>query len=508
MYRFAYPAEEFDETALDKNIILTLVRKHEGMVGRLAKNLRYYKGHHDIEGRKREKNAPNNKVMCNHAKEISDCATGYFMGNPITYSNSGKQDIEPLLVAFDEANVDDVDADNAMDMSIFGVGYEYVYAKEGAAIPTSKNISPLSTFIVVDNSIEENELCGVYYYKRKNSVKDTYTYVATVSTAHYNYVLNIEDSGADIPAVPNIATEVPTEHFFGEPQIIEYLNNKEGIGDFEQQIPLIDAYNILMSDRINDKEQFIDAVLVLYGAILGDDEEETTEAQKQLRENKLLELPEDAKAEYLTRQMDENGAEVLRKAIKEDIYNFSHVPNFMDENFAGNTSGVAMEYKLLGLEMITKVKERHYKKGLRKRIRLYCNYLNMKAILLEAGSIMASFSRALPKNLQELAQIIANLQGNVSARTLLKLLPFVEDPDYEIEEVTKQKEEDVKRQQELFAQGANTPPDFEEEEPEEGKSEGGEEAAEEGKEEKPEKKAEEKPAKGKQPAAGQDNAKE
>ena len=501
MYRFSYPAEKFDEQNLDKSIILKLVKKHEGMVDRLLKNFQYYDGHHDIENRNRD-GAPNNKVVCNHAKDIADTATGYFMGNAITYSNSGEQDIEPLLTAFDEASVDDVDADNALDMSIFGVGYEYVYAKEEQATPTSKNLSPIFTFIVVDDSIEENELCGVYYYKKKNDVDEKYIYVAVVSTAHYTYTLKIEDNSQE-----QTVTEEPVEHSFGEPQIIEYLNNKEGIGDFEQQIPLIDAYNTLMSDRINDKEQFIDAVLVLYGAILGDDTEETNEAQKQLRENKLLELPEDAKAEYLTRQMDEGGAETLRKAIKEDIYNFSHVPNFMDENFAGNTSGVAMEYKLLGLEMITKVKERHYKRGLRKRIRLYCNFLNMKAILLEAGSIMASFSRALPKNLQELAQIVANLANSVSAKTLLKLLPFVEDPDYEIEQVTEQKAADVKMQQELFAQGANTPPDFgeeEEEEPAEGDAEGTEDDAKEGKEEKPE----DKPAKGKKPAAGTKKAKE
>lgn len=486
MFRFTYPAEKFDENNLDKTIILTLVKRHEGMVGRLLKNKQYYDGHHAIEAKKREDDsAPNNKVVCNHAKDISDTATGYFMGNPITYSNSGEQDIEPLLTAFDEANVDDVDADNALDMSIYGAGYEYVYVKQGEAKPISKNISPLSTFIIVDDSIEENELCGVYYYKRKNSVENSYTYVATVSTANYTYVLNIDDSGADISRA---VTEVPERHFFGEPQIIEYLNNKEAIGDFEQQIPLIDAYNTLMSDRINDKEQFIDAVLVLYGALMGDDEEEVSEAQKQLRKEKLLELPADAKAEYLLRQMDENGAEVLRKAIKEDIYNFSHVPNFMDENFAGNVSGVAMEYKLLGLEMITKVKERQYKKGLRKRIRLYCNFLNMKAVLMEAGSIMASFSRALPKNLQELSQIVANLQNNVSAKTLLKLLPFVEDPDYEIEEVEKQKAEEVKRQQELFGMGANTPPDFgddEEEDPAAGpeEQEEGEEKADDQEEE-------------------------
>lgn len=465
MFRFTYPAEKFNENNLDKGIILTLVKKHEGMVGRLLKNKQYYDGHHAIEKKKREDDyAPNNKVVCNHAKDISDTATGYFMGSPITYSNSGKQDIEPLLTAFDEANVDDVDADNALDMSIYGVGYEYVYAKEGESKPISKNISPLSTFIIVDDTIEENELCGVYYYKRKNSAENSYTYVATVSTSNYTYVLNIDDSGAD---TSRTVTETQEKHFFGEPQIIEYLNNKEAIGDFEQQIPLIDAYNTLMSDRINDKEQFIDAVLVLYGALMGDDEEEVSEAQKQLRKEKLLELPENAKAEYLLRQMDENGAEVLRKAIKEDIYNFSHVPNFMDENFAGNVSGVAMEYKLLGLEMITKVKERQYKKGLRKRIRLYCNYLNMKAIKMESGSIMGTFSRALPKNLQELSQIVANLQNNVSAKTLLKLLPFVEDPDYEIKEVAKQKAEEVKRQQKLFSSGGNTPPDFGEDDEEE-----------------------------------------
>lgn len=464
MLRFTYPSEKFDEDNLDKTIILTLVKKHEGIAVRLLKNKQYYDGRHAIEQKKREDDsAPNNKVVCNHAKDISDTATGYFMGNPITYSNSGERDIKSLLTAFDEANVDDVDADNALDMSIYGAGYEFVYAKEGEATPISKNISPLSTFIVVDDTIEENELCGVYYYKRKNSVENSYTYVATVSTANYTYVLNIDDSGTD---TSRTVTEIPERHFFGEPQIIEYLNNKEAIGDFEQQIPLIDAYNTLMSDRINDKEQFIDAVLVLYGALMGDDEEEVSEAQKQLRKEKLLELPEGAKAEYLLRQMDENGAEILRKAIKEDIYNFSHVPNFVDENFAGNVSGVAMEYKLLGLEMITKVKERQYKKGLRKRIRLYCNFLNMKAVLMEAGSIMATFSRALPKNLQELAQIVANLQNNVSAKTLLKLLPFVEDPDYEIEEIERQKAKEVKRQQELFGMGANTPPDFGEDEEE------------------------------------------
>lgn len=457
MYKFTYPAEQWDEAAIDKGIILSLITKHYGLIAEKAKNKRYYNGQHEILNRKREKNAPNNKVVCNHAKDIADTATGYFMGNPITYSNTGEQDIDPLLKAFDDANIDDVDSENALEASMLGLTYEYVYAKEGQSTPTSKNISALHTFMIYDDTIEENELAGVYYYPKKNDAKEVVKWVATVVTANYKYQLNIENS----PDVEGTINENPEPHYFGEVPIIEYLNNKEGIGDFEQQIPLIDAYNTLMSDRVNDKEQFIDALLVLYGSILGDDEEETSEAAKKLREEKLLELPVDAKAEYLTRQMDENGVEILRKAIKEDIYMFSHVPNLSDENFVGNSSGVAMEYKLLGLEMLTKVKERNYKKGLRKRIRLYCNFLGMKAIALEAGSIIPSFSRSLPKNLQELAGIVYNLKDVVSMKTLLKLLPFVEDPDFEIEEVQKQADESIKRQQALFGSSPNTPPDQE-----------------------------------------------
>ena len=113
---------------------------------------------------------------------------------------------------------------------------------------------------------------------------------------------------------------------------------------------------------------------------------------------------------------------------------------------------------------------------------------------------MATFSRALPKNLQELSQIVANLKGNVSAKTLLKLLPFVEDPDYEIEEVERQKAEDVKRQQELFGAGANTPPNFEDEEEEEEPAAGKENAAKKDQEEEDQ----EKDPKEKKPAGGKE----
>lgn len=452
-----YPRDKYDEENLDKRLIVQLISKHHKyIVPQLRKNKEYYDGKHAISDKERENNAPNAKTVCNHAKDITDTASGYFMGNPITYNNTGENDIEALMKAFDVAEVDDTDNDNALMQSIYGVAYDYTYAAEGKSELMTRNLESENTFIVQDDSIEQKELFGVYYYIRRNSATNEEKYIATVCTENLIYNFELSTDYSEEQAMPE---EQGVAHNMRECPITEYKNNKFNIGDFEQQIGLIDAYNMLMADRVNDKEQFIDAILVIYGSLLGDTEDESKEAHKKLKSEKLLEMDQDARAEYLTRQLDETGAETLRKAIKEDIYTFSHIPNLTDENFSGNTSGVAMEYKLLGLEMVTKIKERYYRKGLRKRIRLFCNFLELKAISMESDSIIPVFSRALPKNLVETAQIIANLDGKVSTRTLIQLLPFVEDPDAEVENVKKEKEDNVEAQRRVFSVNENTAPE-------------------------------------------------
>lgn len=459
-YIFTYPKEKFEEGTLDKRMIAQLISKHRSVVvPQLEKNKKYYDGEHQITEKTRKKaDAPNQKTVCNHAKDISDTASGYFMGNPITFAVPDEQDVTPLLDAFEYACVDDVDQDNALLISIYGKTYDYTYAGEDEAELKVRTLNPENTFIVYDDTIEHNELFGVYYYLQKDDVNNTSSYMATICTAKdiREFVLYPDSN------IPGREKGDPVPHNLGYVPITEYKNNKFDIGDFEQQIGLIDAYNELMSDRVNDKAQFVDSILVLYGAILGDDEEATEEARKKLKQMGILELPEDAKAEYLARSLDEAGVEMLRKALKEDIYTFSHVPNLTDENFAGNSSGVAMEYKLLGLEMLTKIKERYYRKGLRKRIKMFCHFLGLKNKHVDPVMVTPSFSRGLPKNLYEIAQMIATLSDKVSLKTLIKLLPFVEDPDEEVEAVEAEKEKALKAQQKMFAATKNEPVDEDE----------------------------------------------
>ena len=456
MYIFTIPREKFDERAPDKRIIRQLISKHISLVGDLKKNMAYYQGKHKIlEDAKRE-----NRLVCNHAKDISDTASSYFIGNPVTYKSDA--DIKDLTDSLETAGADETDGDNGLDLSIYGLAYEYVYVKENENNLLTKNLSPENTFMVKDDSIEENELFAVYYYVRKDdSGTGPEHYIATVLTPNYKYELDIQNN-----EVPQLTTELPVPHYLGEIPIIEYLNHKLAIGYFELQIPLIDAYNALMSDRITDKEQFIDAILAIYGTLLSDEDEPGTEeedqnikkAKERLKKYKVLEMPDTAKAEYLTRTFDESGVEILKKAIEQDIHKFSHIPCMSDESFGGNVSGVAMEFKLLGMENITKIKTRYYRKGLRKRIRIFCNYLALHGKSVDPAGITMTFTRALPKNLLEISQIVANLWGKVSRKTLLSQVPFVDDVDEELKALDEETEENLKRQQEVFGMQENTPP--------------------------------------------------
>ena len=470
MYVFTMPADRWDERNPDRLAVLQLIQKHASHAPELAKLKQYYEGRHRIlDDSDRE-----NKLVCNHAKDISDTATAYFIGEPVSYK--AQEDITVLTEALTAAEADEADGDNGLDLSVYGRAYEYIYTKQDDTILQIRNLAPENTFKVYDDSIEQNELFAVYYYVRKDD-SDTsgiVHYIATVLTMNYKWVYDI----CEIPSDSSVL-EGPIPHFKGEVPVIEYLNNKLAIGDYELQIPLIDAYNALMSDRITDKEQFIDSILVLYGTLLSDEDAEeegdgkgSQKAERRLKLRKLLEMPDGSKAEYLTRTFDESGVEILKKALEQDIHKFSHIPCMTDENFSGNVSGVAMEYKLLGMENITKIKTRYYRRGLRKRLRIFCRWLATNArASIDPATVTAVFTRAMPKNLLEISQYVANLSGVVSRKTLLSQIPFVSDPDAEIEAVREENEEAVKRQQEMFSDGyatGNTPPEDEQENLEDG----------------------------------------
>lgn len=418
------------DTKITNQVLNDVIEYNERYKDRYKMLENYYLGKQAIMSRTKEDRLKNNKVMINHAKYISDTNVGYLLGNPVDYQVSEGYDIEPLLDAYKKQTINDLDSEIAKDVSIFGLQYEYVYANEQAE-PKSCEIDNKNAIIVYDDTVEHNKLFGLIY--RPIYKGETFKYWEiiycdnSVIRTYKSYSKSLNQVGQD------------QHHKFGKVPLIQYKNNPELLGDFEPVITLIDAYNLLQSDRVNDKEQLVDAILCLYGM---DFDSEQAEMLKDSR--MLANIPTDGRVEYLVKTLQEGDVDVLRQNLENDIHKISMVPNMSDENFVGNSSGVAIRYKLLAFEQNVKNKERYMEKGLMERFELYNNYLvaisKMSEVPLE--EVDAVFTRNLPSNDYEVSQMINNLADFVDKETLISQLSFIKDASEIVEAKKKEDEEE------------------------------------------------------------------
>lgn len=421
------------DNGFNAKLINELITAHEQGLARLNVLRNYYLGHHSIENRlKSSSAAANNKVICNHAKYIVDVCQSYLIGNPVLYTAREGVDIEVIKNAYFKQDIAEIDSVIVNNMCTYGSGFELIYADDTAEVK-SYVLDNTQAFVCYDNTAAQRELCGIYYYKRydlNNAVKGIVCYVYTADE-----VIRFETSSDNYLALREVER---TSHYFGRVPMIEYINNRNRQGDFEQLISLIDAYNVLQSDRINDKEQFVDAFLFLKNI------EIDSEQASKLREEKILLGYEDSAAQYLSKVMSESDIEVLRDCIREDIHRFAMVPNLTDENFGNNLSGVAIKYKLMGFEQHVTNKERYFRRGLVKRLQAYANFYALKGSMqaIDMSDVSIIFKRNLPANELETSQMVNNLRDIVSNETLLEQLEFVEDSKEELEILRREKAED------------------------------------------------------------------
>lgn len=434
--------ERIVQNGINPKLIIQLIQRHQKKSEHYSKLDHYYKGQHGIFKRQRENaDLPNNHIMCNYAKYITDMSSSYLLGSPVSYSAMDEYDITPITDAYYSQTIAQTDTELAKEISKFGKCYEIVYADEQAQ-PKSTIITPHNGFIVYDNTVDHKKLFGVHYYTQLDLNGDVKNYSVSV---YDNYQINTYHTQGD--SMTNLIANGSSQHFFGGVPMIEYINNREEQGDYEQLISLIDAYNILQSDRINDKEQYVDAFLLLLGI------EVDTDTARALKREKILLGEKDGKAEYLCKTLSEADVEILRNSINRDIHKFSLVPDMTDEKFSGNLSGVAIRYKLIAFEQHTKNKERYFEMGLKQRFELYNHFLNVKQNmpLVDVTYIDCIFGRNLPVNELEVSQMITNLKGVVSDETLLGQVPFVTDPSEEAEIVRKQTQEKEQKQAEIYS---------------------------------------------------------
>lgn len=383
----------------------------------------YYIGNHKILERKDKPDVDlsNNKILVNHAKYITDVNVGYLMGNAIDYQVNNNVNIDEVKRAYANQVIELTDVEIARAVSIFGSVFEYTYTNEELE-PKSIAIDPRNGYVEYDDTVDKHIKWGCFWSGDKK--QETVTYCDTEKVITY-YFENEKLIDTD-----------ETVHMFHVVPMIEYINNKEKKGDFCDVTTLIDAINLLQSDRVNDKEQLVSAILAIYGGTLEDEDMES------IKKDRVMFIPEGADARYLVKSLQEADAETLKKSLLDDLHKISMTPNMSDENFVGNSSGVALSYKLLAFEQNTLNKERYMQRGLAKRLEIYINFFSSMAKMqnLYVSDIDIVFKRNLPTNKLETAQIMQTLQGILDDETIIGMWPDVKDASNVLEELNKQKE--------------------------------------------------------------------
>ncbi len=402
-------ADRIQDGIPDFTTVEEAVRAFEMGAGRLARLWRYYEGKHAILSRTRLTGLPNSRICHAYPRYIAQVSASYLLGEPVQVDGPepGAGALRALLL---KASADSVDVELALSQAIFGRAVSLCY-EDRAAQAFVCSLNPQNAFVVYDDTVAENPLFGVYFQESMGN--KAYTVYTDRHVITY-------DKSRRAQTQPHPFLSLP---------MVEYKNGADAHGDFEDVLALIDAYNLLQADRMNDRQQFSDALLVLTGVMgIGSDTEGS--AMERLRQEKTLALPDsDAKAEWLVKTPQEQDVDILRKALSQDIHKFSLTPDFSDERFAGNASGIAIKYKLFNFDNRIKLKERYFVTGLRERARAFCGWLyTRQRLALDADELRFKLSRRLPVNELERAATLNHLRDILPRDTLAFNSPLQEDP--------------------------------------------------------------------------------
>lgn len=432
------------DTVLTDKHVIKLMELHQNEIVKYNKANDYYEGEQDILFRKQEDLLkPNNKLVHSYASTIVDRYAGYFMGEGVSYKENTGGDLERLNLISIYNDEKQHNMEVAKSMGIYGLSYELMWIDEQGEF-RFKEVEPQDMIVVVDNTLNENIMYGIHIVFNKDLFgnEDTYSVFVYDKTFVVEYTVNNQMSQISfVREYPHNLSDVP---------VAVYKNNEELMGDFDRVKPLIDAYDKLDSDRLNDIETISDTYLALYGiGAIGEEYfgDETTPSQEEaiqdMRRNKVLIFNDkDSKAEFLTKTPNGADAETLALRLVSEIHKQSGVPEDFEKAISGATSGQALKMLMFPMENRTAVKEAGFRKGLYRRLELINGFLSLFNISAW-NAITPVFKRNIPTaDMNSVDDLVKLVQaGIISAETAMSEVPFVEDVVKELEKIKVEKEE-------------------------------------------------------------------
>lgn len=418
------------ETPLTAELLAKMINRFRlNVEPKLQKYKEYYDGIQSILSKQySDPSKPCNKTVINYCKNIVDSYCGY-MATPNCISYSSEQDIEDIMEVLKYNDYQAQDAELLLHALIYGVANELMYI-DSESKTRFRMIDPTQCFGVFDDTLSSDLMYFVRIYK-VSEWDDSNKYNCDVYDAskitHYSMQ-------GDTGAVTYIGEE---PHYFGQcPANIFVMPDEKSI--FDCVMTMQDTANELLSAEVDDYSAFVDAYMVLQGVDAEADDIQT------MKENRVIILPNGATATYLTKVANDAQIENMLKRLHDSIYRISACVDFSSETFTGGvSSGIAIQFKLSGMEQRAGKLEAEMKKALQRRVEVICGVASLTLGEEVWRDIKIDFVRNIPADEAAIINMINALKGTVSDATLLAQVPFVTDVQAELEAVTNQKAENM-----------------------------------------------------------------
>ena len=371
---------------------------------------------------------PCNKTVINYCKNIVDSYCGY-LATPGYISYQSENDIQDIMEILRYNDYQAEDSNFLLDALIYGVAAELMYTDNNGQV-RFKLIDPTQCFGVYDDSLTGDLIYFVRMYKANDWDESDLYNVDVYSDFNVKHYIMSGSNG-------NLIYRDEEPHYFTQcPANIFTLPDEKSI--FDCIMSLQDSANELISNEVDDYSAFCDAYLALTGV---DADADDIAAMKQ---NRVLVLPEGATATWVTKSANDTQIENIMKRIHDSIYRIAQCPDFSSETFVGGvSSGVAIRYRLTGMENRAGIIEGAMKKALQRRIEIITGIASLRLGEEVFRDIDIEFKRNIPEDMTATINMINALKGTVSDATLLSQLNFVDDVNAELEAVQEQKQHNM-----------------------------------------------------------------
>ncbi|MDT2832259.1 phage portal protein [Vagococcus carniphilus] len=357
-------------------------------------------------------------------RSIIQRARDFFVGN-VNQEPKNPEEFDLLLELIENMRFAMLDSDAARFQGACGVAFRLLepvqLSKENWELRAS-NIEPWKAERYWNGAVFIREKYDPYikkYYEEMKVVTEK-----TILTFNRYVESNGFNSGGTFKKTDEVVN--PLNNIY----LSEFKNNTNRYCDFDVAEEVADAYDRSMSDQQNEIEQFKLAYMVITGSRL--DEDDATDMMANLG---IINMADpQSKVDYVTKNLNKEYNEYHMNLLKKTFFTITKSIDFNDEVFKSNASGEARKWQIIALEAKTNTKEQYFKEGLKEladTIASFVNFRDNKTI--DTSKVIFTFSRSLPADLGYLAEALPKLAPYVSNRTLLNQIPFVDDPDYEIQ---------------------------------------------------------------------------